>query len=255
MTTTLNEARRSVAVLVVHPDGSGTVDIDGRVYSLAHDDEGAARHTGLQLVIAYAHQTGQAVLVTASDQHTEHRLLVDPDGTVRPAPHTVRVLADCDLGPTRLPGPSSRARWLICALAVVGICVAAAAVMGGDSGPADAVGDVAAPTTRLEAGVQVAAGPAAAADQALRSRPRWAVGPVKSWRPAAAWQARSDAAAAARRTAAPRFVAAPLSPAMSPQYQPPNQPSQPRPERQPSGWEIPGNPAMPPGPYTPQTSP
>ena len=251
MTTTVNEAGHSVAVLVVHPDGSGTVDIDGRVYSLAHDDEPSARHTGLQLVIAHAQQTGRAVLVTASDQHTEHRLLVEPDGTVRPAPHTVRVLADCVLGD---PAPSRRflrARWLICGLALVGLTAAATAMIGRDRVPPDVVIDAAALPAGLEARVQGATGPAAAPEQPIQSRTRRPALSVRSWRPAAVWQARSDAAAAARRPAAPRFVPAPLSPTVRLQYQPPAA----RPKRQPAGWEIPGNPAMPPGPYTPQTSP
>ena len=252
MTTTVNEAGHSVAVLVVHPDGSGTVDIDGRVYSLAHDDEPSARHTGLQLVIAHSQQTGREVLVTASDQHAEHRLLVDPDGTVHPAPHTVRVLADChlsDLAPSRTV---ARARWLMCGLALVGLTIATGAMLSRDPAPPDADADAAAPPAGFEARVQVAAGPAAAAEQPIRPRPRWAAPPVKSWRPAADWHARRAAAAAPQHTAAPRFVPTPLSPAARPQYQPP----EPRPERQPAeGWEIPGNPAMPPGPYTAQTSP
>lgn len=248
MTTSLTEAHRSVAVLIVHPNGSGTLDIDGRAYSLADDDELAARHTGLQLVIALAQQTGRAVLVTASDQHTEHRLLVSPNGTVRPAPHAVRILADCDLSDRKPARRSLPARWLICGLALVGGTAAAAAILGRDPLPHDASAEAAASAIRLIAGVQVAAGPAAAAERP--SRPRWVAVPLKSWRPAAAWQAHSDAATA-RRTAAPRFVAAPLSPAVRPQYQPP----EPRLERQPAGWGIPGNPAVPPGPYTQQTSP
>ncbi len=250
MTTTVTEKGRSVAVLVVHRDGSGTVDIDGRVYSLAHDDEPSARHTGLQLVMTHARQTGRAVLVTASDQHTEHRLLVDPDGTVRPAPHTVRVLSDCDLGAEEPAWRFLRVGWLICGLALFGVTAAAATMLTRDPAAPD-VEVVAAPPARLDARLQVAAGPAAAAEQPIRSRPRWAAVPVKSWLPAADWQARSDAAAVARQTAAPRFVPVPPSPAVRPQYQPP----EPRPERPAAGSEIPGNPAMPPGPYTPQTSP
>ena len=255
MTTTL-EALRSVAVLVVHPDGSGTVDIDGLVHSLTQEDEPAARHAALQLVIAHSQQTGREVLVTASDQHAEHRLLVDPDGTVRPAPHTVRpaphtvrVLNDCHLSD---PAPSRRllrARWLICGLAPVGLTAAAAAMLSRDPVLTDAGANAAAPATRPEARVQVAAGSAASSEQP--SRPRWAASPVKGWRPAAGWQARRPAATAAQQIAAPRFVPAPVSPAVRPQYQPP----EPRPERPAAGWEIPGNPAMPPGPYSPQTSP
>lgn len=244
MTTTL-EALRSVAVLVVHPHGSGTVDIDGRVHSLTQEDEPAARHAALQLVIAHSQQTGREVLVTASDQHAEHRLLVDPDGTVRPAPHAVRILVDCHLND---PAPSRR-RWLICGLAVVGLTAAAAAILSRDPVLPDAGADAAAPATRVEPRVHVAAGPAAAAE--LPSGPRWAAPPVKGWPLAAGWQARRDAAAAARQTAAPRFVPAPVSPAVRPQYLPP----EPLPERPAAGWEIPGNPAMPPGPYSPQTSP
>lgn len=248
MTTTL-KARRSVAVLVVHPDGSGTVDIDGRVYSLTQEDEPAARHDALQLVMAHSQQTGREVLVTASDQHAEHRLLVDPDGTVHPAPHTVRVLADCHLSDRAPSRTFSRARWLMRGLALVGLTVAAAAMLSRDPVVPDAGADAAAPATRPEARVQVAAGSAASSEQ--RSSPRWAASPVKGWRLAAGWQARRDAAAAARQTVAPRFVPAPVSPAVRPQYQPP----EPRPERPAAGWEIPGNPAMPPGPYSPQTSP
>lgn len=248
MTTTL-KARRSVAVLVVHQDGSGTVDIDGRVHSLTQEDEPAARHAALQLVMAHSQQTGREVLVTASDQHAEHRLLVAPDGTVRPAPHTVRVLNDCHLSD---PAPSrtvSRALWLICGLALVGLTAVAAAMLNRDPVLPDAGADDAAPATGIEARVHIAVGPAAAAEQP--SRPRWAAPPIKGWPLAAGWQARRDAAAAARQTAALRFVPAPVSPAVRPQYQPP----EPRPQRPAAGWEIPGNPAMPPGPYSPQTSP
>ncbi len=247
MTTTL-EALRSVAVIVVHLDGSGTVDIDGRVHSLTQEDESAARHAALQLVISHSQQTGREVLVTASDQHAEHRLLVEPDGTVRPAPHTVRVLNDCHLSD---PAPSRRllrARWLICGLALVGLTAAAAAMLSRDPVLPDAGADAAAPATRVEPRVHVAAGSAASAE--LPSRPRWAAPPVKGWPLAARWQARR-ADAAAPQIAAPRFVPAPVSPAVRPQYQPP----EPIPQRPAAGWEIPGNPAMPPGPYSPQTSP
>ncbi|MFN8185204.1 MAG: hypothetical protein U0R23_12360 [Candidatus Nanopelagicales bacterium] len=248
MTNTLT-ALRSVAVLVVHPDGRGTVDIDGRVHSLTQEDETAARHAALQLVIAHSQHTGREVLVSASDQHAEHRLLVDPDGTVRPAPHTVRVLVDCPLSE---PVPSrtvSRGWWLMCGLTLVGLTVAAAAMLSRDPVLPDAGAVAVAPAIRVEPRVHVAAGPAAAAE--LPSRPRWAASPVKGWPLAAGWQARRDAVAAARQTAAPRFVPAQVSPAVRPQYQP----AEPVPERPAAGWGIPGNPAMPPGPYSPQTSP
>jgi len=72
-----------------HPDGTGTLQLDGRREDVATSSLDEARAELLRRVIAHARTTGIDVSVTAQDPDSEHQLVVSPDGTVRPASHTL----------------------------------------------------------------------------------------------------------------------------------------------------------------------
>lgn len=250
------------ADITVHPDGSGSVQLAGRIYPLAEGDEQTARHVGVGLVIAHAQRTGQPIRLTAHDRHTDHQLLITADGDVLPEPLPSHRAAVADAGRTSaavqlLEPPSitvqpvarrsARAR----ALLVGGLVVAAggAVLAGAALRPShDQAGTLPAPVQPAAVDLPYAALGVFAAVPASPAEPLRipAATAARRWDPAAGWQARAQAkakAAARRKQSANR-----------PQYQPPaQQPSAQTPQYNPpvDTYQPPAYPAAPQNPAQP----
>ena len=250
------------ADITVHPDGSGSVHLAGRIYPLAEGDEQTARHVGVGLVIAHAQRTGQPIRLTAHDRHTDHQLLITADGDVLPEAPLSRHAAVTDLGrttaavqllePPSIVQPAAPRSGRGRALLVGGLVVAAggAALAGIALRPShDQAGTLTAPVQPAAVDLPYAAlgvfaaVPASPAER-LRIPPATA---ARRWDPAAGWQARAQAkakAAARRKQAAnrPQYQPPAQQPAaQTPQYSPPVDTYQP-----PAYPATPQNPAQPP---------
>ena len=73
------------SIATVNPDGTGVVTLDGQPPAhVSTSSVEEARRALLGLVIEHARRTGQPVEVIARDPDAEHRLSVNPDGSVQP---------------------------------------------------------------------------------------------------------------------------------------------------------------------------
>lgn len=227
----------AVADIHINPDGTGTVDLDGRIWPLAETDLQAARHAGIGLVIGHAHQTGQPVRVTARDSHAEHHLLVTADGDVLPASSTTT--GPLPTAHTPIVHRRPPRRWQLAAGLTLAVAAAALALPQPDTAPpaGAAAGPVSAAGT-LAAGSGKPAQPMPIPGTRITAR----------WSQASSWQATADAKAAAKRRAARQRAAQAAAPLLAqpaaPQYQ------QSPPQYQPPQVSAP-LPTAPPGPTQP----
>jgi MinD-like ATPase involved in chromosome partitioning or flagellar assembly len=98
--------------VTAHPDGTGTVTIDGTEHTVKAADLAAARQELLGIVARHAERSGAPIHVVAHEDRASWPLIVEPDGTVRPGPDVAEpappIRAVPEPSPDTAPEPAPR---------------------------------------------------------------------------------------------------------------------------------------------------